>query len=880
MYSSVYRWVFIISFFSFFLSASARVWGVSLSPDLVGRLSKEGKLEEWVNRAELARQKGVEQPNPHPPLLGKRPALVDTLKPLVICIDFDDNQHSHDTSEFSTLLFSKGFVFPTGSMRDFYLENSFGQLELLGGVTGWYRMPQLYSYYVNGQNGFGAYPNNAQKMAEDAVDAADTYVNFADYDYNQDGWVDALVIVHSGMGAEETGSDNQIWSHQWQMSTVMVRDGVSLYGYNTDPEIRTGGVLVDMGVFSHEFGHTLGLPDLYDGDYSSDGMGNWTLMAGGSWNNGGKTPACFDGWCKSKMGWTNVTEVSSNQTSVEIVQAETAPVSYRLWASGGGGEQYFMVENRQKTGFDRYIPGEGLLIYHVDEASHSNSREWCPGDSAFPHFRVALEQADGRYELENCYNNLNSGDAGDPYPGSDNQRDFDDTTRPSSRDYYDSTTQVAVWNISDSDSVMHANLDVTWSRPCLYLNDFVLSDSAPGGNGNGRPEGGERVKIYFSISDSWLPISGTTVTGTADTAGLTFVVPSSFLGDIGTGGSADNHTNPIEFLVDQNFPPRPVTFTLQVKGNNGTYSHDFTVEVAVGKVEILIVDDDSGSVQDYLSYYTASLDSLANIYDIWDTQMKKEPDFSFNRYKYLIWFTGDHKTSLFSAAQVESLMSFLDRGGCLFLTSQDAAEALANSTDPLDTLFLRNYLHVGYGGNCLRHLVRGEAGDEVGDTLWIFPESTPGANNQSSKDNLIPDSLADTVMVYAKTGFISTDTVAAIKFAGDYKLVFLGFGLEGINSGGDYYNGHWLSRPGLVMQRVLSWLKTPWRYKPGDANGDLAVDVGDVVYLINYLFKSGSAPSPLVSGDVNGDCVVDVGDVVYLINYLFKGGTPPRQGCA
>jgi hypothetical protein len=122
--------------------------------------------------------------------------------------------------------------------------------------------------------------------------------------------------------------------------------------------------------------------------------------------------------------------------------------------------------------------------------------------------------------------------------------------------------------------------------------------------------------------------------------------------------------------------------------------------------------------------------------------------------------------------------------------------------------------------------------------------------------------------------------VAGIKYKGDYKLVFFGFGFEGINSSGDYFHGKWLSRPVLVMQRVLGWLKTPWLFVPGDPNGDKVVDVGDVVYLINYLFQGGISPSPQASGDVNEDCVVDVEDVVYLINYLFKGGAPPGQGCA
>jgi hypothetical protein len=81
------------------------------------------------------------------------------------------------------------------------------------------------------------------------------------------------------------------------------------------------------------------------------------------------------------------------------------------------------------------------------------------------------------------------------------------------------------------------------------------------------------------------------------------------------------------------------------------------------------------------------------------------------------------------------------------------------------------------------------------------------------------------------------------------------------------------------MQRVLDWLNQPWQYKSGDANGDQVVDVGDIVFMINYLFKVGVTPDPLSSSDVNGDCKVDVGDVVYLINYLFKGGPSPNQGC-
>jgi hypothetical protein len=521
---------------------------------------------------------------------------------------------------------------------------------------------------------------------------------------------------------------------------------------------------------------------------------------------------------------------------------------------------------------------------------------------------------------------------------------------------------------------MYANLDVTWSRPCTYLMSFTLSDSAPGGNGNGRPEGGETVKLYFSIKNIWLPCTNTIVTGSVDTAGINFTDNTSNLGTIGTGVTVNNNSDPMQFTVDPDFPGKPVIFTLHVEGNGGAYTIDYQKDVWAGNAEILIVDDDTGSVANYRSYYTSALDSLRNIYDIWTAQTN--PSITFNKYKYLIWYTGDHKTDLFSQAQVESVMSFLDRGGRLFLTSQDAAEVLSTSSDPWDTLFLKHYLHVGYDGDNSKYLVVGRPGDEVGDTLYIYPNYE--VSNQTSKDNLIPDLEADTVLFYTVGGagqwWAPSELVAGIKFQNDFfKVVLFGFGFESIRNDGGYFQNQYTSRQSFVMQRVLDWLKSPlptinlispnggevwfigdttdilWEsisiddsvkieystnagvdwttladtayndgifslpvpntpsdsckvrisdvdngvpfditdgffaitnYVPGDASGNKIVDVNDVVYLINYLFKNGPAPNPMAAGDVNGDCSVVVGDVVYLINYLFKNGLAPVPGCA
>jgi C1A family cysteine protease len=412
--------------------------------------------------------------------------------------------------------------------------------------------------------------------------------------------------------------------------------------------------------------------------------------------------------------------------------------------------------------------------------------------------------------------------------------------------------------------------------PYVTLEDFAVSDSA-GGNNNGRPEPGETANVYLTFSNIWVPLSQVTVTASADTGGLVFIHGQSPLGDMQPNDTVNNYSDPIQFGVPADFPSKRVNFTFHLSGNGGAYTKSWTKEIWIGRSSVLIVDDDNGGNLE--QYYTTAMDSLGPLYDVWDKANYADATYNFSDYGVVIWFTGDHRDSVFSDSDIQKLTDYLDNGGRLFLTSQDAAEVLSGSGDPLRTSFLRDYLHVGYDGGNSRHFAAGVSGDAVGDTLWIYPESMPGANNQTSRDNLVPDSLADVVLRYADNDFNPTDSVAAIKFQGDYKLVFFGFGFEGINASGNYFHGHWLSRPRLVMQRVLDWLNQPWKYKAGDANDDQVVDLGDVVFMIRYLFKGGASPDPLASADVNGDCKVDVADVVYLVNYLYKGGPAPVSGC-
>ncbi len=413
--------------------------------------------------------------------------------------------------------------------------------------------------------------------------------------------------------------------------------------------------------------------------------------------------------------------------------------------------------------------------------------------------------------------------------------------------------------------------------PYVTLEDLTVDDAA-GGDGDGRAEPEETVDIYLTFSNIWVPLNGASVTAVPDTDGVLLIKDQSFLGDIPVNDTVDNYSDPIQFWVPPDFPSRRVDFTFEITGNGGEYSKSWKEEVWVGRSTILLVDDDQGSAVE--NYYAEALDALGPLYDIWDKLDQGDKSYQFSDYDVVIWFTGDHRDSVFSDEDILTLTTYLDNGGRLFLTSQDAAEALSGSPNPQHNLFLTDYLHAGYAGSCSRLLISEGPGDEVGDDLWVWPGSTPGANNQTSKDALSPDPEADAVLFYANAGFTPTDSVAAIKFQGDYKLVFFGFGFEAINPSGIYMHGHWVTQPKVVIQRILDWLKMPWIYVYGDANYDQVVDLGDVVYLANYLFRGGSPPLPPVAGDANGDCTVNVGDVVYLVNYLFRGGPAPEEGCA
>ncbi|HVU57329.1 MAG TPA: M6 family metalloprotease domain-containing protein [Puia sp.] len=373
-----------------------------------------------------------------------RSLLRGAVRVIVVLVEFPDKKLSFDKQHYEDLFFSTGKV-STGSVKEYYKEVTDGLVDIEGEIAGPFKMPQKLTYYANGNSGMGDNEPNARDMARDAALAADPTIDFSKYDNDHDGYVDAFVVIHAGRGAEETAAKSDIWSHKWVLPNEYAADGAKVYGYLTVPED------CKLGVCAHELGHLLfGFPDLYDTDYSSEGIGNWCLMAAGSWGNGGDTPSHPCAWCKAQQDWVTTVNQTSNQKGLDIEPVVDSRKIFRLWKDGGPGNEYFLLENRQQKKFDQFLPGSGLLVWHIDDNIGTNDNEL--------HYKVALVQADGKKDLEK---GNNTGDGGDPWPGELRKTSFDATTTPNSLSYGGLDSGVKIAGIRTKNGVITADVTVT-----------------------------------------------------------------------------------------------------------------------------------------------------------------------------------------------------------------------------------------------------------------------------------------------------------------------------------------------------------------------------------------------------------------------------------
>ncbi len=786
---------------------------VALSDQVVEQMKEDGTLDAYIERVRQLRAEGMDQPGEK--LIGNSLALgeneVLTQKVLVILVDFLDKPYTAGyaaatAQDFDSVLFSDSLN-PTGSMKNFYYENSYGNYIIEGDVVGWYPVP--FSYEEFGQYG----SLGVSFLVSSAVDAADNDVDFNQYDNDGDGYVEGVIIVHAGTGREESRDSTEIHSHMSQIPPLAV-DDVIVLRYTIQPEESAGNMeMSSIGVFCHEWGHILGLPDLYDIDYSSTGLGKWSLMASGNYNGGSRVPAHFDAWCKKILGWVQPVHVMSNIIAAEIPAVENEPVVYELSKGGNYTSQYWLIENRCNIGFDAELPGCGLMIYHIDEDQGGNYNEWRP--------LVMVEQADGNFALQSTGS---SGDDGDTWPNGDEARNFHDKTMPNSRLYSGSSSQVAVWNISDEGLVMTADLEIEFSRPWVELGNILLRDT-PHGDGDGVPEAGEIIQLILTLVNDWAEAADISVSMTSDDPTLTIVEGIASFPNLGMGQTVSNIDTPFEFQIPDPYESRIDSFYFEVTANGETYGVSLGSEANVGRPQLLIVDDDDGDPDQLQEYLAWPLYAKRTPSDLWQKNLSGSPTASdLKKYHAVMWLTGGVRSYILSSDDIDAMEGYLANGGNLFLTGQGLAEQLTVQHSG----FLHNYLKAEYVNTNYAFIpvLAATDGPVSVDMKSIVITGSSGASNQTVYNHILPINGG-----VAEWQYIGASDYGAVSYTGNYKSVFFAFGFEAIESDESRFETQ-----ATVLARIIDFF------------GDIPTDVGDpdnmAINLPAYFSLDQNYPNP------------------------------------
>ena len=295
---------------------------------------------------------------------------------LIILVDFPDRAFSCSREDFENLANQTGYSVNggTGCLREYYSDNSFNQLNLIPTVVGPYTLSHNMAYY-GAQEGSDV-DIRPQLMAYEAVKLADSLggIDFTQFDVNNDNIIDAIHIIFAGLPQSSSAEADAIWPHRWFVvpndSINPYFDGKQMKDYSCSGEKRGHGIMDGIGTICHEFGHVLGLPDFYDTDYEGSGgncigLSSWSTMASGSYNNNGSTPPIFNANERSVLGWMSLDTLSiaGTYTAYALNDSNSA-----FMFTTSDTDDYYIIENRKRTGWDTYLPNNGLLIYHIKES--------------------------------------------------------------------------------------------------------------------------------------------------------------------------------------------------------------------------------------------------------------------------------------------------------------------------------------------------------------------------------------------------------------------------------------------------------------------------------------------------------------------------------
>ena len=288
---------------------------------------------------------------------------------LALLVEFSDIKFKYTKSDFYNLLNQKDYK-NSGSAKDYY-EDQFGEgWEFIFDVSDIITLDWPSEHY--GKNDANKQDSRPWEMVAEACRKADSQIDFSLYDQDSDGEVDNVYVFYAGLSeSEHTDQPNLIWPHQYYIYTENLRlDNKRIYRYACSSEISGERSLTGIGSFCHEYGHTFGLVDLYDTDYDEEGgwaAGAWrttSLMDAGNYNNNSATPPNFNCIEREMLGLSEaITLESGNSYTLEPIHHRG--MYYRLDTDTNG--EYYLFECRSNEGWDRYVGGKGMLVYHIDK---------------------------------------------------------------------------------------------------------------------------------------------------------------------------------------------------------------------------------------------------------------------------------------------------------------------------------------------------------------------------------------------------------------------------------------------------------------------------------------------------------------------------------
>lgn len=313
------------------------------------------------------------------PYIGER-------RQLVILVAFADRSFKDDETTtmelwdniFNTVNFSEEPY--KGSVHDYFFAQSYSQLNLTFDLQ-YVQLSENCEKYRSWDTSYGDADDddeNSQYLVQDIMEVLKARdINWSLYDWNGDGYVNQLLIVYAGKGMNDGGGKNSIWPHQWWLSEHLKDRQLDVYCNPVKVSYKDKDYLADcycaveeigvtsasFGTICHEYSHCFGLPDFYYG--STNYVGSWDLMDYGNYNGDGYCPAGYSAHERMLMGWLDMTELSEPSVINDLGSLEEQSQAY-LIRNDGYANEYYIVENRQQTGWDQYLPGSGIVIFHID----------------------------------------------------------------------------------------------------------------------------------------------------------------------------------------------------------------------------------------------------------------------------------------------------------------------------------------------------------------------------------------------------------------------------------------------------------------------------------------------------------------------------------